>query len=391
MKRIINRVRRDERGMSFVFVGMGFMAFLAATTLAIDVGMFATARSQAQNAADAGALAGATALVFNNFNDRTPTGPVVQNALTAARANDVMRAGPGDMEKAVKPEDVTFPNDPDGQPTRVKVDVWRTAARGNPINTLMGTFFGVNTVDISATATAEASPANAMTCVKPFMIPDKWTEKQTPAWDPGDSYDAYTSKGVPLANPDVYVGAGNKTGYTGYTVANDKGTPLTLRAGTGDNINPSFYYSWKMPGDTGGDFYRENIANCNQSVIRWGTLITQEPGDKSGPTIQGIQALIDKDPGAYWDNGCNCVKGSAYQGQSPRVFPIPLYDPEYYANGKANGRPADFRVANFLGFFAKRVSGNSIEGVITNVTGLVDKNAGDAPDGMFPRAIRLVQ
>jgi Flp pilus assembly protein TadG len=39
---------------------MGFMAFFAASTLAIDVGMFMTARSQAQNAADAGALAGAT-------------------------------------------------------------------------------------------------------------------------------------------------------------------------------------------------------------------------------------------------------------------------------------------------------------------------------------------
>ena len=34
----------------------GFMAFLAATTLAIDVGMYMVARSQAQNSADAGAL-----------------------------------------------------------------------------------------------------------------------------------------------------------------------------------------------------------------------------------------------------------------------------------------------------------------------------------------------
>jgi len=57
---------RDERGVSFVFVGVSFMAFMAASTLAIDVGMFMTARSQAQNAADAGALAGATALVFNS-------------------------------------------------------------------------------------------------------------------------------------------------------------------------------------------------------------------------------------------------------------------------------------------------------------------------------------
>ena len=49
----LQRLRHDERGMSFVFVGAGFFAFLAATTLAIDVGMFMTARSQSQTAADA--------------------------------------------------------------------------------------------------------------------------------------------------------------------------------------------------------------------------------------------------------------------------------------------------------------------------------------------------
>ena len=49
--------------MSYVFIGLGMMAFLSASMLAIDVGMLMTARNQAQNSADAGALAGATALV----------------------------------------------------------------------------------------------------------------------------------------------------------------------------------------------------------------------------------------------------------------------------------------------------------------------------------------
>ena len=47
------------------------MAFLSASILAIDVGMLMTARSQAQNSADAGALAGATALGFDDFDDRS--------------------------------------------------------------------------------------------------------------------------------------------------------------------------------------------------------------------------------------------------------------------------------------------------------------------------------
>ena len=77
MASMVRRLRRNERGFSFVFVGLGFMAFLAATTLAIDVGMFMTARSQAQNSADAGALAGAVSLAFNDFNDRSASGPAI--------------------------------------------------------------------------------------------------------------------------------------------------------------------------------------------------------------------------------------------------------------------------------------------------------------------------
>jgi hypothetical protein len=47
-----------------------------------------------------------------------------------------------------------------------------------------------------ATATAEVSPANAMTCVKPFTIPDKWIENQTPPWDGDDTYDAFNNQGA---------------------------------------------------------------------------------------------------------------------------------------------------------------------------------------------------
>ncbi len=381
-------LQRDERGMSLVFVAVGFMAMLSATTLAIDVGMFMNSRSQAQNAADAGAHAGAVALVFNSFTDRTPTGPAVMSAINAALANQV-----GGQPVSVLPEDVTFPNDPSGQPTRVAVHVFRTAARSNPVPTLMGTFFGVQRVDVDAIAIAEASAANAMTCVKPFMIPDLWTEKNTPA---NSTFDKYTNKGVLLPDADVYSGRKDdpdpNTYYTGYTTKNNTGDQLTLRAGTGANINPSFYFSWKMPGDTGGDFYRDNIANCNQSIMKRTDIIIQEPGDKSGPTIQGIQMLVDKDPGAFWEPkpGCNCVRGSAF-AISPRVFPIPLYDPEKYADNQKNGRVAEFVIAQFLGFFAEPPVGNSIPGRITEVVGLVDKDAGPAPVNSFARAIRLVQ
>jgi Flp pilus assembly protein TadG len=388
MRNRFQHLRRDERGMSLVFVSIGFMALLSATTLAIDVGMFMTARSQAQNAADAGAHAGAVALVFNSYTDRTPTGPVVKSAMNAALANKVM-----DKPVDIQATDVTFPLDPAGQASRVQVVVYRTAARNNAVDTLMGTFFGVRQVDITATATAEASPANAMTCVKPFMIPDKWREVNAGPWTTSSTFDAYDNKDQPLPNPDVYIPAG-QPGYTGYTVANDVGTPLVLRAGTGNQPSPSFYYSWKMSNDIGGNFYRDNIATCNQELLVYDKdkpyFMTQEPGDKAGPTLQGIKDLIAKDPDATWDTTCKCVKSNF--AQSPRVFPIPLFNPQYYADGKANGRDASFELANFLGFFADYVDPNGkIHGIITNIVGVVKDSPTTAPTDLFPKAIRLVQ
>jgi len=378
----LTNLRRDERGMSFIFIGLGFMAFVAASTLAIDVGMFMTARSQAQTAADAGALAGATALAFNNFDDRSTGGPAVQSAVNTALANSVIGASP-----SATPADVTFPAGPTGN-NRVRINVYRTGARSNAVPTLIGPLFGVPVVNIDATATAEASPANAMTCVKPFAIPDKWTENKNPPWTTGSTFDRYDNKGNVLPNADVYIPAG-QPGYAGYNPTRDKGTLLTLRAGTGNNIEPSMYYSWAMPTNTGADDYDLNISGCNTTVVHWGDSMTQEPGDMTGPTNQGIDALIAKDPNAYWDTAKNEVHTS--MNPTPRVFPIPLYDPDYYQAGKVNGRNATLKVANWIGFFVVARNGNQVTGRITPILGVIDNNAGPAPTGVFPMAIRLVQ
>lgn len=383
--RRIQRLRDDESGMTYVFIGLGFMAFMSASMLAIDVGMLMTARNQAQNAADAGALAGATALVYENWDDRTPTGPAVTNAINAALANNVMGSA-----VTVTPADVEFLTDPAGDNNRVKVTVYKRAAQGNAVSTLIAAYFGTPTADIAATATAEASDANAMTCVKPFTIPDKWTEKQTPPWDADDTYDAFNNKGQPLANPDIYIPA-DQPGYTGYNQERERGQQLVIRAATGSNITVSFYFSLALgkPVITGGAAYDWNIANCNTTIYTYGDLLTQEPGAMSGPTIQGADALIAKDPNAYWDTATKTVKGSSY-GHSPRIFPIPLYDPIYYDSGKRNGRTADLKTANWIGFFLDYTQGNGLYGRIIPIGGIRDKNSPAPPTGLNPKAIRLV-
>jgi hypothetical protein len=383
------RIYRDERGMSMVFVAVGFMAFLVATTLAIDVGMFMAARSQAQNSADAGALAGAVGLAYNSFTDRSTGGPAVQGALNATLANQVVGA-----PVSVRPSDVTFPNDPSGQPTRVRVDVFRTAQRSNPIPTLMGRFFGVSTGDIAATATAEASPANAETCVKPWTIPDRWIEKQCATevcpWSAtADTFDLYDNAGNLLSNPDIYIPI-DQPGYTGYNMDRDKGTLVTLKPNNTNKTAPSMYDPWAIPPNTGSNWYSNNISGCNTYIQPIGDLMTLEPGNQVGPTNQGTQALIDRDPNAHWDTFCSCVRGSAF-GVSPRVGIIPVYDPVYYETGKHNSRNASLKVANWIGVFVESVgNGGQVTGRIAPIGGLVKSNGPLAP-GAFPRAIRLVQ
>ena len=96
------------------------------------------------------------------------------------------------------------------------------------------------------------------------------------------------------------------------------------------------------------------------------------------------------DPDAYWDTNTNSAVSTVHP--SPRVVAIPLYDPVYYDTGKTNGRNADLKIANYLGFFVERRQGNNVYGRITPIGGLVKGSGfGSAPQGAFPKAIRLVE
>jgi len=368
--------------MSLVFVGVGFMAFVAATTLAIDVGMFMTARSQAQTAADAAALSGAISLAQDDYTNRSSSGPAVQKALMAARQNSVMS-----QLVDVQASDVTFPLSPAVLNNRVHVEVKRTQASGlcqgcsGAVRTLMGGLFGVQSVDITANATAEASPTGSVQCAKPFTIPDRWIERTGNA----NTFDLIDNHNNLLANPDIYRDV-TRTDYTGYSYR-DVGTPLMLRPGNGSNIQPSFFFSWSMDNVTGGSAYDWNIANCNQHIVSIGDLMLMEPGAMAGPTNSGVDDLIARDPNAFWD-GQHVVTN---QHPTPRIATIPLYDPVYYQLGVQQGRMTDLKVANFLGFFIEYRQANNIYGRITPVAGVVNPTGVPVPTGAFPTVIRLVE
>jgi len=367
-------LRHDERGISNMLIGFGMFGFMAATTLALDVGMFMAARTQAQASADAGALSGAVALVFNDYDDRSATGPAVTSAVSAAAANQVMH---GDV--SVGPEDVTFPLGPTGLDNRVHVFIERD------VPTVLGWIFGMTEVNIVAAATGEASPADAATCLLPFTLPDRWQENTEPQWTPESTFDMYDKKGNPLNPRDVYTPG---TSGTGYDAERDKGTVLILKTNNDNKVSPSIYNPWRLPGSDGADDYREAISGCNTNIIETGDRMEAEPGNMTGPTRQGFDDLVAQDPGAYWDGGCNCIKGSRF-AISPRLRTIPLYDPVQYENGKQTGSNATLVNTSFLGVFVERMQGGEIFARIHPVTALVTGNGNT--ESSFAMAIRLVE
>ena len=77
---------------------------------------------------------------------------------------------------------------------------------------------------------------------------------------------------------------------------------------------------------------------------------------------------------------------------SPRIRPVPLYDPAVFAAGKANGKSGpQLQVVGFLGFFIEGVAGNGdVTGRITPALGKIIIGGPQVTSG-FTQAIMLVK
>ena len=404
-KRTMRNHLASERGAVLVHVAIALVGLMAMSAFVLDYGVLWAARRQAQNSADAAALAGAISLAYVDFNNQNLAR---QSALDVAVQNNVWGTAPD-----VTAADVTFPICPPGSPgagtnSCIRVDVFRNQrAGGNPLPTFFARLVGVNEQGVRATATAGALFGNTTDCVKPFAIADKWLEQRNdvgPAgWSETDTFERYARDGTVLTPDADFYSAG--TGYTPESVAlggGDHGRYITLKAG---NPNAAIAPGWFHPvvvnpsEGPGGANYRDNIATCDPTMIGPGTELEVEPGNMIGPTRQGMRDLIALDPDAEWDPDLNGTHRGGVSGGcmgagtcrvSPRLVAIPVFDPDAYDAGRASGRIV-INVVKVLGFFIDEMQGNDVAGYITTYPSEAFAGMGGVPGANFVVSVALVR
>lgn len=391
---------RGQRGAVIIHVAFALIALLAFSAFVIDQGLMYVSRRQAQNAADAGALAGALALAYDDGGSSTA---IVRSAQHWAGNNiiwgqpnssanvDVTLSGPG----------ASIP--PCGaNPGCVRVDVMRNMPdrnnqiRGNPLPVYFSHLVGLANQGVRATATARALSADTTECLKPWIVPDKWVEH----WcgtaqcspNPGDyvlnasTFDKYTkSRGTIILDPtitapDVYIPPDftvNPPVYgSGYSSRLADGTPvdygkqIILKI---PNPNDPISSGWALnidlaaPYDDGGSDVRYNIANCNGAPmsialpgeqcntidVTKGCFGVQTGADVGNNTL-GVADLVARDSTATWSTGANEVVGSRYS-VSPRIVPVGVFNVDLYLSRGYDGSTGIVKMVNMLGFFVEGI------------------------------------
>jgi hypothetical protein len=350
---------RDDRGQVLAVAALAMTVFLGMLALSIDLGMVYTARTESQRAADAAALAGAGKLVQRPGD------------VAAARAEAKHFASLNRVRK--KPVQL---EDDDIEillsENKVRVSVKNSRARGNSIRTIFARILGIDEVDVSTVAAAQALGAGEIECPLPIALPDKWIDNGNGKWDPGqDYYVSYEDDPV---------------GNTGYGEA-DVGTRLEIKtAPQSGNSGPSycgsgnafdacnaFDHSWRcwwreaLPSD-GGDggaatLSRMILPGCSDPAVQGLTKELGETiyaasgaGNEQSLVTGAFADLVDSDPAAVWDSGLGCVTRSGEEGcvDSDRIRSLPIVDPNSVS--PLGGANTNAVISNFANVFVEKVS-----------------------------------
>ena len=396
---------RKEAGMTLFMVAALLFVLLGMAALSIDLVALDVNRSEAQRAADAAALAGAKK--FLPFvKGGTPQFIVEAEARQEAQAVGAQNAVGGQAAQ-IADGDVVFDFSVANNP-RITVTVQRTAAAGNPVPTFFGKAIGIDEVDVSAVATAEAykpgigDPPVCVGCIKPWIMPNCDPNNNNvadPVPPPPDYFcpagtDLYVDEGA-IVNPNSVIGQmlTLKYGDPQEAPAPSQFYPIQIPPGTTPEICPECAQDPGGSEGPGAALYRHNIACCNTNHFVCGQEVPLEleTGNMVGPTGQGVRCLIHQGPGNsggqdtivfgefntfHVEMGSNnplVVLGklplNATTDTSSSFVTIPLYDGHVLCPGASCGTTV--RIVGFLELFIISVTQpqNTIIAYITGISG----------------------
>ena len=304
--------RKGERGVTILLVTVALVVMLGLAALGIDVVTLYVARTEAQRAAEAAALAGARAFVASGFTSGQlglvsssaaqdqvcvsggsgGSGAANQEALAVAAQNLV--AG-----QAASVQSVTCSFSPQPENPQITVSVQR-----NDLPTFFSRIWGRRGNSVSATATAEAfNPSGSsvpiqVISVKPWLIPNCYPDPTIPSTKcPGNPYFVDPSLNYALKNPAAYIGqrvefsprinnAAVKSQYYLLDITAYPGPATVCPDPT--NILPAGSCAGL------GSDYHDNIACANRNELTCGSMVQPHNGPASlvSDTIAGTQCLI---------------------------------------------------------------------------------------------------
>jgi hypothetical protein len=306
------RFRNRQAGVTLYIVAGLLVIVLAVSALAIDLVSFYVGRNEAQRAADAGALAGAQ--IFTVQGCTNGTGGCVaggaQEALARTQAVTMASQNPVFGQAPSSGTVTTTFSYPTPMEPQITCTVHRDSASGNAIPTMFAKVFGVTTVDVSASATAEAfNPSGSnvsvgTSCLKPFLVPNCDPSHLVAGTSPVANTACPTASNVPCTSastncqsyffyPAGAVNPGAVVNPGVYNASNPAaggvvGAPWALHSEAG----PSQWYLIGYTGNSGAQL-RTFISACAPAVVACHATLNTANGKKVGPTDQGVNAFIN--------------------------------------------------------------------------------------------------
>lgn len=408
--------RKGERGNVLAYTVLSALCLFLAVGLGVDLSHFYLAKTEMQNAADAAALAGASALTLPN-PDRITT--AVDRAVELLNDNKynfnnksfgVDRAklcGTGEacVTFAANLDDPTYLKEADARANPDNIRFIKVTTPSKGVSVIFASPILGSALALDAKATAGLSvPGNVRICIAPLSAV---------APNPGQSFPAGSEGTCPTAGIQHYT---DGTPDCDPTKEFCKGCLYTIRSGTTTNPSPGNYQILACAGN-GGAQVRDALAaygeGCKCGNISPGDSIgidtTTKPGETAGPVQDGLNVRFDDYKGAvkYSESTppdlnvaqgityTQYSKGTPFQGPvdshigqpDRRVLRIPLIQASEFGNGKDT-----VKVKALSGFFMRDPVGKKKNGDITveyvggdvsGVTGL-DPNGGNTTNIVTP-------